>query len=69
MISKKQKKKTSRKTCKNVLGTTLSVVRDIFLYKSLRAAGSGVVDWSAGLLEMRYCEPIENESNYTLRAA
>ena len=52
-----KKKKTSRKTCKNVLGTMLSVVRDIFLYRSLRAAGSGVVDWSAGLLEVRLCGP------------
>ena len=46
----------------------LSVVRDIFLYRSLRAAGSGVVDWSAGLLKVRICGPVGIENNYTLRA-
>ena len=43
------KHQTCRKACKNPRGTMLSVVCDMFLYRSLRAAGSGVADWSAGL--------------------
>ena len=63
-----RKEQTSRKTCKNDLGTMLSVVRDMFLYRSLRAAGSGVVDWSAGLLQVRICVAIKNVNIYMLRA-
>jgi hypothetical protein len=60
---------TSRKTSKNAWGTMLSVVRDMLLYRSLSAAGSGVGDWSAGLLKFRSCERIvNNESIYTSRA-
>ena len=47
----------------------LSVVRDMSLYRSRSAAGSGVDDWSAGLLGVGYVDgPADNEIIYMLRA-
>lgn len=51
----KREEETCRKTSKNERGTMLSAVLDMFLNRSLSEAGSGVGDWSAGLLDVRLC--------------